>query len=145
MAGSDVWYIDSGCTNHMARDLSLFTNMDSNDRTIIKLGNGEVVKSAGQGTISISTPNGVKLINNVLLVPELEQNLLSVAQLLRKGYLISFQNGGCNIIDENGNKVVKVPMRGNSFPLNWNHLNQRVLVTRHESFATWHKRYGHFN
>ncbi|KAH7544059.1 hypothetical protein JRO89_XS15G0098000 [Xanthoceras sorbifolium] len=36
-------------------------------------------------------------------------------------------------------------MRGNSFPLNWNHLNQKALVTRHESYATWHKRYGHFN
>ncbi|KAL5856336.1 hypothetical protein ACOSQ3_003794 [Xanthoceras sorbifolium] len=112
MAGSDVWYIDSGCTNHIARDLSLFTYMDSNDRTSIKL-----------GTISISTPNGVKLIDNVLLVPELDQNLLSVAQLIRKGYSISFKNGGCNIVNENGNEVVKTPMRGNSFPLNWNHLN----------------------
>ncbi|KAL5737052.1 hypothetical protein ACOSQ2_031840 [Xanthoceras sorbifolium] len=135
-ASSDVWYIDSGCTNHMARNLSLFTNMDSNDRTSIKLGNGEVVKSAGQGTISIFTPNGVKLIDNVLLVFELDQNLLSVAQLIIKGYSISFKDGGCNIVDENGNKVVKVPMRGNSFPLNWNHLNQKELITRHESYAT---------
>ncbi|KAL5806642.1 hypothetical protein ACOSQ4_029375 [Xanthoceras sorbifolium] len=112
MAGSDVWYIDSGCTNHMTRDLSHFTNMDSNDRTSIKL-----------GTIFISTPNGVKLIDNVLLVPELDQNLSSVAQLIRKCYSISFKNGGCNNVDENGKEVVKVPMRGNSFPLNWNHLN----------------------
>ncbi|KAL5737062.1 hypothetical protein ACOSQ2_031850 [Xanthoceras sorbifolium] len=66
--------VHSGCTNHMARDLSLFTNMESNDRTSIKLGNGEVVKFAGRGTISIFTPNGVKLIDNVLLVPELDQN-----------------------------------------------------------------------
>ncbi|KAL5787692.1 hypothetical protein ACOSP7_004641 [Xanthoceras sorbifolium] len=132
MAGSDVWYIDSGCTNHMAWDLSLFTNMESNDRTSIKLGIREVVKFAGRGTISISTPNSVKLIDNVLLVPELDQNLLSVAQLLRKCYSISFKNGRCNIVDENGNEVVKVPMRGNSFPLNWNHLNQKALVFRHE-------------
>ncbi|KAL5738125.1 hypothetical protein ACOSP7_030886 [Xanthoceras sorbifolium] len=144
-AGSDVWYIDSGCTNHIARDLSIFTNMDSNDRTSIKLGNEEVVKFTSRGTIFIFTPNGVKLINNVLLVSELDQNLLSVAQLIRNGYSILFKDGGCNIIDENENEVVKVPMRENSFPLNWNHLNQKALVTRHESYATWHKRYGHFN
>ncbi|KAL5833755.1 hypothetical protein ACOSQ3_017429 [Xanthoceras sorbifolium] len=66
MAGSDVWYIDSGCINYMARDLRLFTNMDNNDITSIKLGNGKIVKSTGRGTISISTQNGVKLIDNCL-------------------------------------------------------------------------------
>ncbi|TXG46314.1 hypothetical protein EZV62_028194 [Acer yangbiense] len=36
----DAWYVDSGCTSHMARDLSLFTSLNRTDRTKVKLGNG---------------------------------------------------------------------------------------------------------
>ncbi|KAK0570911.1 hypothetical protein LWI29_008332 [Acer saccharum] len=85
-ASKDVWYVDSGCTSHMARDSSLFTSLDKTDRTKVKLGNGEMGKVTGRGTFSIHTSKDPKLIHDVLLIPDLDQNLLSVTQLLKKGY-----------------------------------------------------------
>ncbi|TXG63903.1 hypothetical protein EZV62_010897 [Acer yangbiense] len=47
-ASKDVWYVDSGCTSHMARDSSLFTSLNRTDRTRVKLGNGEMVQEVVQ-------------------------------------------------------------------------------------------------
>ena len=40
-APKDVWCVDSGCTNHMAKDESLLTSLDGAVRSRVKLGNGE--------------------------------------------------------------------------------------------------------
>ncbi|KAK0575284.1 hypothetical protein LWI29_036602 [Acer saccharum] len=34
-----TWYIDSGCTSHMARDEGMFTTLDRSATTTVKLGN----------------------------------------------------------------------------------------------------------
>ncbi|TXG57334.1 hypothetical protein EZV62_018647 [Acer yangbiense] len=144
-ASKDVWYVDSGCTSHMVKDSSLFTSLDNTDRTNVKLGNGEMVQATGKGTVSVHTSNGLKLIHDVLLVPELDQNLLSVAQLLKKGYSCSFKDKYCTIVDSCGVEVVKVGMHNNSFPLNLEQVNHSAFVFKHDDSALWHKRYGHFN
>ena len=77
-----------------------------------------MVQATGKGTVSVNTGNGPKLIHNVLLVLELDQNLLSVAQLLKKDYSCSFKDNYCTIFDSCGVEVVKVGMHDTSFPLN---------------------------
>jgi hypothetical protein len=54
------------------------------------LENGEVVHAKGKGTIYISTKRGTKIVTNVLYILELDQDLLSVAQMLRNGYTVFF-------------------------------------------------------
>lgn len=144
-ASKDVWYVDSGCTNHMARDTGIFTSLDRAVRTKVKLGNGEIVQARGRGTISVYTSKGPKLIHDVLLIPDLDQNLLSVAQLMKRGYSVSFKNNGCIILDANNSEFVKVEMSDNSFPISLNQVSQSALVSKHDDSALWHKRYGHFN
>ena len=39
----NTWLIDSGCTNHMTKHLSIFTSIDRSVQPKVKLGNGEVV------------------------------------------------------------------------------------------------------
>ncbi|TXG69605.1 hypothetical protein EZV62_004540 [Acer yangbiense] len=41
----ETWYVESGCTSHMARDEGMFTTLDRNATTIVKLGNGDTVKA----------------------------------------------------------------------------------------------------
>ncbi|KAK9743250.1 hypothetical protein RND81_03G226700 [Saponaria officinalis] len=41
------WLIDSGCTNHMTNDSSIFCKLDTSVQTPVRLGNGEVVTSKG--------------------------------------------------------------------------------------------------
>ena len=72
------WLIDSGCTNHMAHDESIFRDLDTSFTTGITVGNGEKVRAKGRGTILVKTKKGTKLITNVFLVLDLKHNLLSV-------------------------------------------------------------------
>ncbi|GKV39930.1 hypothetical protein SLEP1_g47624 [Rubroshorea leprosula] len=53
VTSEDSWYVDSGCTNHMVRDVKLFTKLDRSIRTRVKLGNGYVVQAEGKGNVSI--------------------------------------------------------------------------------------------
>jgi len=87
------WLIDNGCTSHMTKHLAFFSSIDKSIQPNVKLGNGDVVQAKGRGTIAVNTKRGTKIINNALYIPKLDQNLLSVAQMLRNGYVVSFKEG----------------------------------------------------
>ncbi|GKV20591.1 hypothetical protein SLEP1_g30690 [Rubroshorea leprosula] len=63
----------SGCTNHMARDESLFIEMDKSVITNVKLGNGTVVRSQGKGTVVIQTKTEVDDDSSVLKTKSLAE------------------------------------------------------------------------
>ncbi|RDX74887.1 hypothetical protein CR513_45325, partial [Mucuna pruriens] len=50
-------------------------------------------------TIAISTSLGTKIISYVLYVPDIDQNLLSVGQLIEKEFKVSFEHQHCLIYD----------------------------------------------
>ena len=74
----------------------------------------------GQGTISINTKEGTKLIFSVLYVPCLDQDLLSMDKMLTKGYSLFFKDKMCIIYDPHGCDIEKVGTIDNSFPLDFN-------------------------
>ena len=82
-----TWLIDSGCINHMTYDQGLFKELDKTITSKVRIGNGAYLAVKGKGTVAIEGHTGLKLISNVLYVPEINQNLLSVGQLLEKGYI----------------------------------------------------------
>lgn len=76
------WYLDSGCSNHMAKDETIFKSIDESVKVKVRLGNGSVVESKGKGTVMVETDKGTRLIHDVLLVPSLKENLLSIGQMM---------------------------------------------------------------
>jgi len=74
----------------MTKYLSIFISIDRIAQSKVKLENGEVVHAKGKGTIYISTEKGTKIVTNVLYILELDQDLLSVAQMLKNGYAVFF-------------------------------------------------------
>ena len=141
----DTWLIDSGCTSHMTKFLSIFSTIDRSIKPKIKLGNGDVVEAKGRGTINVKTSRGTKTITNVLYIPELDQNLLSVAQMLRNGYEVSFTGNFCYIADSHDLAIAKIKMEGNSFYLNLNAIEGHALSAKVDESIVWHKRFGHYN
>lgn len=139
------WLIDSGCTSHMTRYLSIFTSIDTSVQPKIKLGNGEIVQAKGKGEVAINTRKGTKIISNVLYIPELDQNLLSVAQMTKNGYGVSFKENYCLITDVRGVEIAKLKMMGNSFYLKLDLVEGHVFSAKIDDSVVWHKRYGHFN
>ena len=140
-----TWYVDSGCTSHMARDEGLFVSLDKSAKSKVKMGNGEVVQAQGRGSVKIHTNKGTELVSDVLYVPSLAQNLLSVAQMLHKNYSLTFRNKMCIIYDPMGAEIARVSMVDNCFPVHWNSINQYALSAMDNETWLWHKRFGHYN
>ena len=51
----DIWYLNSGCRNHMTDNLNLFSSLDNSVQTDVTLGNNVQVTILGKGTVSILT------------------------------------------------------------------------------------------
>ncbi|XP_073302980.1 uncharacterized protein [Primulina huaijiensis] len=145
----NVWYIDSGCSNHMTSKLDSFVELDRNFSSEVKLGDDKIQKVEGKGTIEVHSKQGNKKhISDVLYVPNLAQNLLSVGQLIQKGYLIHFGDNACMIIDKKQNlTVAKIDMASNKvfcliMPFD------KSFALKHETYHDsylWHLRYGHLS
>ncbi|KAJ4725389.1 Retrovirus-related Pol polyprotein from transposon TNT 1-94 [Melia azedarach] len=43
-----LWLLDSGCTNHMTSNSEYFSTLDTTVRVPVRLGNGDVIESAGK-------------------------------------------------------------------------------------------------
>ena len=76
--------MDSSCTNHMTNNQDLFRELDRTSISKVRIGNGEYIPVKGKGTVAIKSQIGLKLIYDVLFVPDVDQNLLSVGQLVEK-------------------------------------------------------------
>jgi hypothetical protein len=142
---TESWLIDSGCTNHMTYDRELFKELDKSVISKVKIGNGAYIEVKGKGTVAIEGHTGLKLISDVLYVPEINQNLLSVPQLLEKGYKVFFEDKICMIKDSEGKEVFKVQMKGKSFALNFMNNEQASMHKEVSNTMLWHKRLGHFH
>ncbi|XP_062089469.1 uncharacterized protein LOC133796003 [Humulus lupulus] len=117
----DTWYLDSGCSNYMTKNESIFCSLDKS-KTKVKIGNGDFMEAVGKGTIVIDTKKGKRYINDVLLVPNINQNLLSVGQMVEKGYFLHFEGDSYTIYDKQDKsfEIAKIKMKENiCFPLQW--------------------------
>ncbi|KAI5313515.1 hypothetical protein L3X38_042691 [Prunus dulcis] len=143
------WYINSGCSNHMTGNEGLLVDIQRNLNSKVKMGTGEVVPVAGKGTLVIKTKLGKKHIQEVMLVPGLEENLLSVGQMMEHGYYLVFGGNMVNVYDDQslGNLIVRVQMTNNRcFPLTMMPASELALrASVSHCLQTWHKRLGHLN
>jgi hypothetical protein len=144
-ANDSSWLIDSGCTNHMTADLSLFRDLDKSYLSRVRIGNGDHVKVKGKGAIEVETLSGTKTLKNVLCVPQINQNLVSVGQLIESGYSIIFNDGVCDIKDKNGVLLLSAKMMNRSFNVDWREACLSANTYENNESVLWHKRLGHFN
>ena len=85
----------------------------------MKIGNEALFDEKGKGTILINMKGSGKQIHYVLYVPDLEENLLSVGQLMENGYSLVFRDNYCMIHNkiEPNKVIVEVQMKKENFPL----------------------------
>ena len=88
-----TWVLDSGASTHVCYREDLFTKLNPINNTFIKWGNtSSLLKAKAKGNISVkfTSTNKPIMLENVLLVPELKVNLLSMYQALEKGANFQF-------------------------------------------------------
>ncbi|KAG6487034.1 hypothetical protein ZIOFF_055615 [Zingiber officinale] len=124
-----VWYLDSGCSNHMTGNHDTFVKLDPNITSQIILGDGSQKSGKGKGDIAVQTKEGQeKLITDVLYVPELSHNLLSVGQLMEKNFSFLFDDGRCQIFDKTNKVIVtNIEMKNKTFSLTMPLVEDRAL------------------
>jgi hypothetical protein len=95
-SGGTSWVVDSGCTNHMIEERSMFTSFEKNncESDCITFGDNSQGQLLGFGKIAITTKHS---IFKVLLVESLDYNLLSISQLCEMGYNCLFTNKGVTV------------------------------------------------
>lgn len=97
---SESWYIDSGASGHMCCDKSVMDNFVNDGKLEVKVANGDKLYTAGQGSIKVRMKNGnIQTISKVHYVPNLTANLLSVSEMVGKGFKVVFSSQGCYIYD----------------------------------------------
>ncbi|KAJ7552382.1 hypothetical protein O6H91_06G053200 [Diphasiastrum complanatum] len=106
---NDCWYIDSGATQHMTPHRELFTQFDDTSVNVhVKLGDNSSYDIKGRGIVRVHLPSRNRgKIKNVLYVPGLKKNLLSVSAITKQNMKVEFDDQKCLIKDKNkGYKVV---------------------------------------
>ena len=96
--------------------------------------------------MALESLTGLKYITDVLYVPNIDQNLLSVGQLIKKGFKVIFEDKWCLIKYVEGRGVFKLKMKEKSFALNLLEEEEQIAFSSTVSNAVlWHRRFGHFH
>ncbi|XP_011859363.1 PREDICTED: uncharacterized protein LOC105556859 [Vollenhovia emeryi] len=102
----NVWYLDSGSTSHICKDVDLFTETNEVESGRLKSASDASAEIKMRGTAAITTVIGGKrrdiALNETLHVPKLRMNLLSVSKIADKGYRVNFDKRRAEIIDSSG-------------------------------------------
>ena len=92
----------------MTYDQELFKELDKTTISKVRIGNGEYISIRGKRIVVIESLSSLKLIPNVLFVPDIDQNLVSVGQLLEKGFKVLFEDKFYMIDATHGSLALKV-------------------------------------
>ncbi|XP_019464289.1 PREDICTED: uncharacterized protein LOC109362714 [Lupinus angustifolius] len=100
---SEFWYLDSGCSNHMTNHKEWLKDFDSTNRSRVKFADDSSLSAKGAGNVVIMRENGSKaIVSNVLYVPKMKYNLLSIGQLIEKGFSVLMKNSQLELFDSEG-------------------------------------------
>ena len=134
---------------HCSNDKSLFSEL----RTLetpqeVTLGDGLNLQATAEGMVTLETlvPDGSSRkcrLENVLLVPKLSYNLLSMSKASEAGKTTSFDNSGCEIVNKDKKVITFATLVGNLYCLEYCRKYQTINIAEKNKERLWHWWYGH--
>ena len=110
----DQWYLDLGFSSHMSGSKDWFLNLKPSMKNMVKFANDNTLAVEGIGYVFIMRKDGKRLvIYNVLYIPGMKSNFLSIGQLVEKNYKVSIEDKMMRVVDVNGRLILKAPMYQN--------------------------------
>ena len=114
------------------------------------LGDGRALTAVGRGEVVLDTllPNGETkscTLHDVLYVPKLSYNLVSVANISKRNKVVKFTMSACYMLDEKHKMVAEATTMGSLYQLDHKPHNERARVAEKSDTKEniWHKRFGH--
>jgi hypothetical protein len=148
----DIWYIDSGASSHITSVRENFTDLrDTEVRIDISLGDNRIVTVAGIGTVSFRREDLPPIsFTDVLLVPGMKKNLISVSTLQDRGLEVLFRGTEVLIYPRgdsmDSGQVIGV-REGDLYRLLFQPLHALVAssINSGQLCELWHRRMGHLH
>jgi hypothetical protein len=107
----------------------------------VSFGNDNSSKIIGRGTIKLGNKDARE--ENVLLVEDMKQNLLSVSQMCDQGHKLMFDSEKCEIRKEGSGKLVATAVRTPSNIYVLNEIGkERCFLGKDDESWLWHKKNG---
>ncbi|KAG6442871.1 hypothetical protein O3G_MSEX002584 [Manduca sexta] len=144
------WYVDSGASSHMTMHGHWLQNKKAPPVDNIRIADNKVLSVHSCGTVTIQVPNeatGIPdciQVNDVLYVPDLSTNLLSVSKIISNGNQVEFNENGCAVKNKQGHVVANAKLVNNTYKLLSCHSGKAMLAISVDKYL-WHQRLGHIN
>lgn len=91
---ASAWYLNSGATAHMTNRKDLVSDMRASASATVTVANSTSLRVEGEGRVRLVLCNADVNITNVLVVPDICANLLSVSAMVSKGMRVVFGGSG---------------------------------------------------
>jgi len=99
--------------------LSLFKDLYRSYSSKVRIGNKDYVKVEGKRMVEVDTFSCTKSLKNVVYVPKINQNLISVRQPIQFSYSLFLNDGVCDIKDNKGVLLLTIKIMNKSFNVDW--------------------------
>ena len=142
LQGPSPWVLDTGATAHMSSSDGILLSHLPPPPSGITVGNGTTIPVTCSGTSTLSSPNSIFHLNNVLVAPALVRNLLSVRQFTRDNACsIEFDACGFSVKDQQTGRVtLRCNSGGDLYTYPSTSAHSCSLAT---TSSLWHHRLGH--
>lgn len=142
------WYIDSGASSHLTVNIDWLSNRRQVDNASITVANNHNLPIECSGEIEmrscIEGETKSIIVYDVMCVPQLTTNLLSVSQLVRRGNTVLFDENGCRILNAHNELIAVGEIYNNMYRLKIQHIDY-CMQTSLNSASVWHRRLGHLS
>lgn len=140
---NNEWLIDSGATNHMTPNKNILDDIKESTIKEINVANKQKLKVEGVGRATVNLQGKEVEIQEVLVVPNLAANLLSVSQIVNYGNSVIFNKNGCQILGKNQELIIKTDDKNGMYKIHNNMPSCNLALS--EDAVKWHRRLGHIN
>jgi hypothetical protein len=128
-----VWYLIIGASNHMTSHKHLFAEMTELGE-IVSFGDVSKVEVKGKENVKFLQKNGeLRMIEAIYYISKIKSNILSMDQLMEKGFEIFMKKRTLHLRDSRGITIAQIQMGENiMFKLNLQRIEKKYLKINKE-------------
>uniref|UniRef100_W8AUM1 Retrovirus-related Pol polyprotein from transposon TNT 1-94 n=1 Tax=Ceratitis capitata TaxID=7213 RepID=W8AUM1_CERCA len=141
---ANAWCVDSGASSHLCCNRNMFDEFEQCEESIMLAADHKIL-AKGRGVVRLTTDKFNVTLVDVLFVPGLQCNFISVARAVNSGYIVQFRGNSAKIIDEHGGIILSAEKVSDLYIFQANKHKLYLSRKTTDDVMKWHNRFGHLN